>query len=57
MNPFASIALVFLQIPIVIALYLAVSPRGGGVLLPADINLAILYPFVGGTAWGDDAFS
>ncbi|MCA9357731.1 membrane protein insertase YidC [Candidatus Kaiserbacteria bacterium] len=44
MNPFASIALVFLQIPIVIALYLAVS-RGGGVLLP-DINLAILYPFV-----------
>lgn len=44
MNPLASVALVFLQIPIVIALYLAVS-RGGGVLLP-DINIDILYSFI-----------
>jgi YidC/Oxa1 family membrane protein insertase len=44
LNPFASIALVFLQIPIVIALYLAVY-KGGGVSLPA-INTALLYSFI-----------
>lgn len=44
LNPFASIVLIFLQIPIVIALYLAVS-KGGGVPLPA-INTALLYSFV-----------
>lgn len=44
MNPFASVALVFIQIPIVIALYLAVS-RGGGVPLPG-INTDLLYSFV-----------
>lgn len=44
MNPLASIFLIFLQIPIIIALYLAVS-KGGGIPLP-DINLDILYPFV-----------
>lgn len=44
LNPFASIVLLFLQIPIVIALYLAVS-RGGGVPLP-DINIDLLYTFI-----------
>ncbi len=44
MNPFASILLFFIQIPIIIALYLAVS-KGGGVLLPA-INVDILYSFI-----------
>lgn len=44
LNPFASILLLFLQIPIVIALYLAVS-KGGGVQLPA-INTELLYAFV-----------
>jgi YidC/Oxa1 family membrane protein insertase len=43
-NPFASIALIFLQLPIVIALYFAVS-KGGGVVLP-DINTALLYSFI-----------
>ena len=43
-NPFASILLVFIQIPIIIALYLAVF-NGGGVRLP-DINVALLYSFV-----------
>ena len=43
-NPFASILLLFMQIPIVIALYLAVS-RGGGVTLP-DINVDLLYSVV-----------
>lgn len=43
-NPFASILLVFLQIPIVIALYFAVY-KGGGVALPS-INLDLLYQFV-----------
>ncbi len=43
-NPFASIFLVFLQIPIVIALYLAVY-KGGGVALP-EINTALLYAFI-----------
>lgn len=44
MNPFASIVLIFLQLPFVIALYLAVS-NGGGVKLPG-INVDILYTFV-----------
>ncbi|MEM9336748.1 MAG: YidC/Oxa1 family membrane protein insertase [Patescibacteria group bacterium] len=44
MNPFASIALIFLQIPIIIALYLSVF-SGGGVALP-DINIDILYSFI-----------
>lgn len=44
MNPFASIFLVFLQIPIIIALYFSVY-SGGGVALP-DINTAILYSFI-----------
>jgi YidC/Oxa1 family membrane protein insertase len=43
-NPFASIFLVFLQIPIVIALYFSVS-KGGGVPLP-DINVDLLYSFI-----------
>lgn len=43
-NPFSSILLLFVQIPVVIALYLAVS-KGGGVPLP-DINTALLYPYV-----------
>lgn len=44
LNPFASIALIFIQIPIVIALYFAVY-RGGGVPLP-QINVDLLYAFV-----------
>lgn len=44
MNPLASIGLIFLQIPIIIALYFAVY-SGGGVSLP-DINTALLYSFV-----------
>jgi YidC/Oxa1 family membrane protein insertase len=44
MNPFASIFLVFLQIPIIIALYFSVS-KGGGVPLPA-INTDLLYSFI-----------
>ena len=44
MNPFASIILIFLQLPFVIALYLAVS-SGGGIKLPG-INTEILYAFV-----------
>lgn len=43
-NPFASILLLFIQIPIVIALYFAVS-KGGGVPLPA-INIVLLYSFI-----------
>jgi YidC/Oxa1 family membrane protein insertase len=43
-NPFASIVLIFLQLPIVIALYFAVS-SGGGVALPA-INTNLLYSFI-----------
>lgn len=43
-NPFSSILLLFIQIPIVIALYLAVS-RGGGIPLP-DINIGLLYSFI-----------
>jgi YidC/Oxa1 family membrane protein insertase len=44
MNPLASIILIFLQIPIIIALYYAVY-SGGGVALPA-INLDVLYAFI-----------
>lgn len=44
MNPFASILLLFIQIPIVIALYLAVA-KGGGVPLPS-INVDLLYSFI-----------
>lgn len=43
-NPFASILLLFLQIPILIALYLAVY-SGGGVALP-QINTELLYSFI-----------
>lgn len=43
-NPLASVALMFIQIPIIIALYLAVY-KGGGVALPS-INLDVLYGFV-----------
>ncbi len=44
MNPFASIFLIFLQIPIVIALYFSVY-TGGGIALP-EVNTALLYSFV-----------
>jgi len=44
MNPFASIFLIFLQIPIIIALYFSVF-SGGGIALP-EINSAILYSFI-----------
>jgi len=43
-NPFSSILLLFIQIPIVIALYFAVY-SGGGVALPL-INTALLYSFI-----------
>jgi YidC/Oxa1 family membrane protein insertase len=43
-NPFASIFLMFLQIPIIIALYFSVY-SGGGIALPA-INIDILYSFI-----------
>ena len=44
MNPLASIFLIFLQIPIIIALYFSVS-SGGGVALP-EINTELLYSFI-----------
>ncbi|MEZ4194901.1 MAG: YidC/Oxa1 family membrane protein insertase [Candidatus Paceibacterota bacterium] len=44
MNPFASIFLLFLQIPIIIALYFSVY-SGGGIALP-EINTEILYSFI-----------
>jgi len=44
MNPFASIILIFIQIPVVIALYFSVY-SGGGIALP-EINLDLLYGFV-----------
>jgi len=44
LNPFSSIFLMFLQIPIIIALYFAVS-KGGGVTFP-DINIELLYSFI-----------
>lgn len=43
-NPFATILLTLIQLPIIFALYFAVS-RGGGVPFPA-INTALLYSFV-----------
>lgn len=43
-NPFASILLTLIQLPIIFSLYFSVS-RGGGVLFPA-INTALLYSFV-----------
>lgn len=43
-NPFSSILLLFIQIPIVIALYFSVSP-GSAIHLP-DINAAYLYSFI-----------
>jgi YidC/Oxa1 family membrane protein insertase len=43
-NPFASIFLLFLQFPIIIALYFAVM-NGGGNPLP-DINVDLLYSFI-----------
>ncbi len=43
-NPFASIFLIFLQIPIIIALYFSVY-TGGGIALPA-INVDLLYSFI-----------
>lgn len=44
LNPFASILLAFLQIPIIIALYYSVY-SGGGVTLP-EINTDLLYSFI-----------
>lgn len=44
LNPFASIFLIFLQIPIIFALYFAVY-KGGGIPLP-DVNTALLYSFI-----------
>ena len=43
-NPFASILPMFIQIPVIIALYLSVL-RGGGVPLP-EINSDLLYSFI-----------
>jgi YidC/Oxa1 family membrane protein insertase len=43
-NPFSSILLLFIQIPIIIALYLSVY-SGGGIRLP-EINTALLYSFI-----------
>jgi YidC/Oxa1 family membrane protein insertase len=43
-KPFASILLIFIQIPIILSLYFAVS-SGGGVALP-EINNALLYSWV-----------
>lgn len=44
MNPFASILLIFIQIPIIISLYFSVY-SGGGVALP-EINTDLLYSFI-----------
>lgn len=44
LNPFASLLLLFIQIPVVISLYLSVY-SGGGVPLPS-INSELLYGFV-----------
>lgn len=43
-NPFSSVFLMFIQFPIIIALYLAVS-NGGGFPFP-DINVDLLYSFI-----------
>ncbi len=44
MNPLASLMLIFIQIPVIIALYFSVY-SGGGVPLP-DINTELLYSFI-----------
>ncbi len=44
LNPFASVFLILLQIPIIFALYFAVY-KGGGIPLP-EVNTALLYSFV-----------
>ena len=44
LNPFASILLILIQLPIIFALYWSVF-SGGGVALP-EINTALLYSFV-----------
>ena len=44
LNPFASILLIIIQIPIVIALYFSVAPVGQFSL--PDINLDLLYSFI-----------
>ncbi len=44
-NPFAGILPIFIQIPILIALFLSVYGGGGGEELPA-VNVSILYNFV-----------
>ena len=44
LNPFASILLILIQLPIIIALYLSVY-SGGGVALP-EINTNLLYSFI-----------
>ncbi len=44
MNPLASIVLIFIQIPFIIALYYSIY-SGNGIALP-NINLDLLYPFV-----------
>ena len=44
LNPFSSIFIILLQIPIIIALYFSVY-SGGGVALP-DINVEALYSFI-----------
>ena len=43
-NPFASILLMFVQIPILIALYFSVA-KGGGMAFP-EINTALLFSFI-----------
>ena len=45
MNPFASILVLFIQLPVVIALYIVVSQGSAGIALPS-INPEILYAFV-----------
>ncbi len=44
LNPLMSVVLLFIQIPIIFALYFAVY-KGGGIPLP-DINTALLYGFI-----------
>ena len=44
LNPFASILLILIQLPIIFALYFSVY-SGGGVALP-EINTALLYSFI-----------
>ena len=53
-NPFASIFLIFLQIPILIALYFSVN-SGGGIPLPA-INVDILYNFIAAPSFANMNF-